>query len=652
MSAGADRYPHLFAPLRIGPKTMRNRVVMSGHSMLLGDGHGGIGDRLREYLAARARGGVALVGIESAPVHESSQNYGAQLHLYSDDIVPGLAAAADAVHEAGALLSIILWHGGHNVDHHGRAHALAPSAIPSPDFHEVPKPISTSEIREVVASYGDAARRCREAGVDVIEVQTASNYLFGAFLSPVLNRRTDAYGGSLANRARIVCEALEVTREAAGPDIAVGVRTSAGHFIPMVPDDYGPEDAAEAIAHIAGQDLLDYASVISGTNWAFERLIPPMSQPRLQDAESAASFKEALDIPVFVAGRIRTAAEAEGIISAGQADAVAMARTLIAEPDFVEKVARGADDEIRPCISCNQACLGFAHRALPGTCVVNPVAGRESEAGELRPVKAPRRIAVVGGGPAGMEAARILAERGDRVTLFEAQDRLGGDMRLAGEAPHRGEVLRAVDWWQRELARLGVDVRLGKAIDGAPPEDADHIIWATGGSVSATAVWRHRPHLIDGIPGTESLPHGRDVLNGAADAIGDVLVIDEEGAWAAVSLAESLAARRGVASVTVVTCESALGGSELSMTSERGPIDARIARTGIAVHAGRFVAQVANGVATLTDGSTLGPYSTIVLSTGTAARTLPEDSLAIGDCVAPRGFWAATNDAARLARSL
>lgn len=646
------RYPHLFTPISLGPVRLDHRVIIPGHSMVHGDSSGLITERYHAYLVRRARGGAALVGIESAPVHPDSLTWTGQLELWRDEIIDPLARTAEAVHDAGSRLSIILWHGGHNVPFGRGAVALAPSAIPSVQIGQVPKAISVDEIRDMVGYYAAAAERCARAGIDVIEVQTASDYLLGSFLSPQLNHRTDGYGGSVANRCRFVIEVLEAIRGRVAGKAAVGLRTSVFHAIPGDPDGYGLEESLAAMVTIAEAGVTDYVSVMSGSNANFAETISPMGYPRVQLAEQSAHFTEALSVPVTVAGRIRSPDEAEAIVANGQADIVAMARTFIADPDWVLKVRRGEEERIRPCMSCNQVCLGFATLALPAGCNINAAAGREFELARGAPAPSRKHIAVVGGGPAGLECARVAARRGYAVTLYEATGELGGALRLAALCPHREEMLPALQWWERELARLGVTVQLNTAIHDPGKLDADEVVWATGGSPGWTWLWRNRPRMTGGIPGAERLPHGRDILAGKQSVAGSVLVIDEEGNWPAVNLVEYLAAMDGVSRVTVTTASALFGDPELSLTGELPLVTRRLESAGVEIRSSTFVKEVRDDTAVTMDGEALGPFDSLVLSMGAVAKPAPDGVSAIGDCVAPRSIWAAVQDGARLALKL
>lgn len=485
-------------------------------------------------------------------------------------------------------------------------------------------------------------------------MQTATDYLLGSFLSPALNHRRDEYGGSRENRARIVREVLTAVREAAGPSMAVGVRCSARHDIPGATVDYTLEESIAAMAHVDGLGLVDYVSVMAGSGWSEGVSIPALHHPRVCLASEARAFREALRVPVFVAGRIRTADEAEQLLARGDADVVAMARSWIAEPQWARKLQEGLAAQVRPCMSCNQGCVGSVFRGMPGTCVLNPRAGRELDwpprdsvaAGARRPT-----LAVIGGGPAGLETARLAASRGHAVTLYEAGEVLGGQWRLAAATPQRGELGLPLRWWEDELRRLGVDIQLRRRVDLAAPPVADRVVWATGAQPAQTAVWRLRPYLFDGIPGAATAVHGRELMAGHRSASGKVAVIDEEGGWAALSLVAWLATEPAVTTITVLTTDGAFGASTVAVSFESGalrPLHDWVATGHVRILA-KTTAQIIDfDYIDTSSGPRLGPFDQIVLSTGTAATATPEGAFAVGDCITPRGLWSATSDAARL----
>ncbi len=637
-------------PGRLGPLKLRNRCVIPAHSMRLGYAGAGVPLELHAYAIERIRGGAALFGLESAPVQCSTRSELSPLPLYDDLIIPSLRKLSDDVCELGGALSIVLWHGGHHISNRIGHASVAASAIPSIITGEIPRALTSMEIPELVAAYGAAARRCRLAGLNAVEVQTSSDYLLGSFLSPRLNRRVDNYGGNLANRVRLISEVLAAVRKSAGAKIAVGVRTSVAHLIPGDDDDYGIEQSLAAMQLIASQGLIDYVSLLQGSHWCMDEIIPPLGASRMELADASRRFRESLRVPVIVAGRIRTIAEGTHLLATGAADFVGMVRPWIADPQWFIKAAAGQSARIRPCISCNQGCLGFVARGFAGTCVLNARAGRETQVPDLGHAPVPRKYNVVGGGPAGMEVARVLAERGHGVTLFEAQPRLGGQMRWAASAPHREEIRLALEWWERELLRLRVQINLGTTVEPACEPLAGQTIWAIGARASAMSIWRRRPFLVGGIPGTESFPNSRDVWSGRARPSGNVAVIDEEGGWAAFSFAEFLASCSEVHSLTVIAAELQLGENDLQYTYEMRVARPRLRERGhVRLIEGCLVKEVSNRVLFLADGRQIGPFDSILLSTGMSAPELPSTALAIGDCVAPRSWWAAVNDAYSLA---
>jgi 2,4-dienoyl-CoA reductase-like NADH-dependent reductase (Old Yellow Enzyme family) len=649
MAPDARAYPTLFSPVALGPVILKNRISIPAHTMLLGEFDGTVGARYRAYLVERARGGAALISLESAPVNASSLTFPQQIRLWEPRVAEGLGKVSSALHSQGAKFAAMLWHGGRNVPYQAGRASISASAVPSLQTGDTPREATLDDIREIVTSYREAARNCVAGGVDAIEVQTASDYLLGAFLSPRLNRRRDSYGGSAANRVRLVVEILEAIRREIGPNIAIGVRTSIAHQIPLDSGGYGPAESMEVMQLIANSGLVDYVSLMTGSNGALQTVIPPMTARKAEIADLSRAFRQELSVPVIATGRITTPEEAESVLATGAADLVGIVRAFIAEPHWGSKAEGDQADRIRPCMGCNQSCLGFANRMIPAGCTINPSAGLELAVPVSPPAEASvrRRVAVVGGGPAGMEAARTAATRGHAVTLYEASDRLGGAFRLAAEAPHRAGMLPALDWWRRELQELEVDVRLNTPVLDPGSLTDDAVIWATGAASGWSLLWRNRPQLTDGIPGAASLPHCREVLAGTARVAGDVLVVDEDGGWPTVSLVESLVRAEEVRQLTVITSAMILGAPELSLTAELAEVSGRLAVAGVRIVAGTFVASASGSHVAATDGRQFGPYDAIVLSMGAVSARVPAGVTPTGDCVAPRGIWAAVQDGAR-----
>ena len=645
-------YSTLLSPISLGPVILTNRAVVSGHTMRMGDGNVGVSNRLRRYLVERAHGGAGLITLESSPIHETSRNPSNPIELFRDEVVPSLGATADAIHKAGSKLSIILWHGGHNVGHRGSGiAAVAPSAVPSISAWDTPRVLRADEIPEIIRAYGSAAKRCLEAGLDAVEVQTSTDYLLGSFLSPRLNHRTDSYGGSPENRIRIVKEVLEEIRHTTANKLAIGLRTSIAHHIPHDPEDYDIDESLDLMSRLAETELLDWISVMSGSHWSMDRAIPLMEAPRAVLAQEAAKFREKTGVPIMVAGRIRSPEEAELMLTSEQTDLVAMARTWIAEPHWIRKIVSGKVSRIRPCMTCNQGCIGFVTRGLPGTCVTNPAAGREEDLPDPEPTSQPKKITVVGAGPAGLEFSRIAAMRGHMITLCDESVELGGAMRLASKCPSREEISLPLAWWASELERLGITFALGQRQDGND-ESADLTVWAVGATPDQSGNLRQRPYLIGGIPGTESAVFGRHVIANKDSVSGRVLVIDEEGGWPAVAISEYISCLDSVLDATLISSASAPGMPEAGFTYETRAVARRLRDAGINVFSNAIVDRMENGAAQLLDGRSIGQFESVVLVTGNKPNAIPEDALAIGDCVAPRGMWAAVHDAAQLARRI
>jgi 2,4-dienoyl-CoA reductase-like NADH-dependent reductase (Old Yellow Enzyme family) len=528
----------LFSPLQIGPVTLPNRIVSSGHDTVMAE-DGKVTDRLIAYHAARARGGVGLIVVQVAAVHASARYTSHTLMADDDACVPGLARLAGAIHAHGVPAFQQLFHDGRESmesDDGTLPVALAPSAVPNERFHVMPRAMSTALVREMIDCYGAAAARVRAAGFDGVEVVASHGYLPAQFLNPRTNRRTDAYGGSLANRLRFLDEVLAAVREAAGDGLAVGLRISVGE---RCADGLTADEALEALARLDADRRLDYVSVVAGSSATLagsDHIVPPMSLPVGYTAPLAARVKAAVAVPVMVAGRITAPQDAERILARGDADAAVMTRALICDPDMPAKAARGELDAIRSCVGCNQACIGHFHAGYPISCVQHPETGREREYGVRTPARPAKDVLVVGGGPAGLKAAAVAAERGHRVTLMEASRRLGGQVLLAQELPGRAELGGIVENLAGEARRAGVNLLMGARVDAEVVADRmpDAVIVATGAVPRVPAL-----ELVD----APVVLTAWDVLRGAGVPAGRVVVADWRCDWIGLGIANLLAGR-------------------------------------------------------------------------------------------------------------
>jgi len=629
-------FPTLLSPLDRGRLHLKNRVVFPGHQTLLSR-DGKVGDRLLGYYLERAKGGVGAVVVEGAAVHPSTIKFPWYLLAYDGEIVPTLDALAAALHEYDCRVFVQLAHSGSRMSTQDSRQALwAPSAIKSAIATETPHAMTQSEIVDLVESYGVAAGNVARSQADGVEVHAAHEYLLGEFLSPLSNRRKDEYGGSLDNRLRLLIEVLERVRAAVGDTKVVGLRMNGSDLI-----DGGltSEDYVEIAQRITALGILDYISVTAGTSSHNHLIVPPMDVAQGVYVDYAAAIRDAVDVPVFAVGRIKHPEHAEAVLAAGQADVVAIARALIADPYWVSKAA-SAPEQIRPCIGCNQGCFGNLYLTRPITCTVNPAVGLEEALGvgtNGAPPRA-RRVGVVGGGPAGMEAAIAAAERGHQVVLYERSGALGGQALLAGSVPARRELLDVIQHQRDELDRLGVHVRLGVVASAdALAEQQDVVVVATGSTP-------RRPDVavrgqIPVVTSTEALA-SRDTWRDKR-----VVLLDEVGHFPAYVAAEALVDNG--ATVTLVTARLHAGGGLDQATL--ATMHQRLGGKGVVFQTHTALVAVQPSGAVLRDvfngHEWTEPADLIVAAIGADADDglLTEltdrgdvEVLSVGDCVAPR----------------
>ena len=530
----AHRDP-LLQPLQIKGLRLKNRVMSTSHACGL-EVDGMPVERYQLYHEAKAKGGIALTMFGgSSNVAPDSPNIFRQLNVGTDAVIPYLQQFSQRVHQHGAALMCQITHLGRRGEPYASnwLPTIAPSPMRETLHRSFPKEMDEHDIARVVAAYGAAARRCKEGGLDGLET-LAGGHLIGQFLSPATNRRTDRFGGSLANRCRFGLMVFEEIRRQVGDDFIVGFR-------------YVVDEGDAAEGGLSLDQCVEIAKVFESTgtidffNAIYGRMdteialavdnMPGMASPIAPWLTRVGAFKREVKLPVFHAARISDIATARYAIREGLLDMVAMTRAHIADPNIVAKIAAGHEDRIRPCVGATHCQSQYRPH-----CLHNPSTGREASLPEAiaRAERPGRKVVIVGGGPAGLEAARVSAERGHRVVLFEAADRLGGQVLLGARASWRKDLVGIIDWRQRELERLGVTVHVNRFAERADvlAEAPDVVIIATGGTPD-----------IDWITGAEHCTNAWDAIGGTVRLAGEILVYDGTGRHPAPEVAELASAQ-------------------------------------------------------------------------------------------------------------
>ncbi len=659
-------YPKLLSPLTLRHKTLKNRVNFGAHTANMAE-DGLPGARHLGYYLERARGGAAMIVVEPMPVHQSARLTRGNFRHGDDAVIDGFRKITDACKAEGAVMIHQLYHVGQHGDYDLSFSAnWSPSGLPSYHDSDGSHPMSEAEIEEIIGCFVDAALRARESGFDGIELFGPYNSLIEQFWLPWTNRRDDRWGGSFENRMRFSTELTSRIRKAAGDDFIIGLSASIDSTVPVA---MNIELLQEVAAWHDERALVDYIGCGTGSYFDFPAIIPTFLYPDKLGAPYAEALKSVCKhARIQAESHIRTPENANEVISSGQADMVSIVRGQIADPHWVRKVTEGRTSDVRGCISCNQMCWGRRARDYWISCLVNPSAGREFEWGgdSFTPTDAPQHILVVGGGPAGLEAARVAAERGHKVTLAEAAPQLGGQFRLAGLQPRRTQIIELIDWYERQLTQAGVDIRLNAPLD--PDEvaafGADHVIIATGSQPAGTGFQRAMPQQ-DALPGVDkpNVWSVEDVMTRTAKLGEHVLLLDDTGDWRSLGTALELADRGH--RVTMVTCWSSPG-TFIRRTDSDQPARARLKRAGGDWLTEASIAEWRGDGALIRhhlDGSeTFLAADSLVLATTNVADTWLHDDLAqsgaaaslhlIGDALAPRLAVAAIYEGRSLAREI
>jgi 2,4-dienoyl-CoA reductase-like NADH-dependent reductase (Old Yellow Enzyme family)/thioredoxin reductase len=573
----SQQFPALFQPLKLRHKTLRNRIVFGSHTANMSEA-GLPGERHRGYYEERARGGAAMIVVEPMPVHRTAVLTRGNFRHSSDEVIPHFRKVTDAVHQHGAVICHQLYHVGQHGDFDNSYQPnWSPSGLPSFHDSDGSHAMSESEIEEIIESFVQAARRAREAGFDGVEIFAAYNAIIDQFWTPFNNRRDDKWGrGSLEDRTRFSSEIMRRIRKMAGDDFIIGL---AINMQPDVKPNLSIEAMQEIIAWHDARNLMDYVTCGTGSYFSFYDLMPTV----FYADKLGAPFAEALKAVVKHArvqceSHVRTPENANYVVASGQADMVSIVRGQIADPHLANKAKEGRPEDVRPCLSCNQMCWGRRYRDYWISCLINPSAGREFEWGGDRftPSKTPKTVLVVGGGVAGLEAARVAAERGHRVTLAEASDKLGGQFRLAGMQPRRQQIIDFIEWYERQLEKLQVKVLYNTLLeaDGIKAFGADEVIMATGSQPDGQGFQRFFPDR-DRLPGIERghVWSAEEVMSRQARLGKRVIVLDETANWKGGGTALHLAE---VGHEVIVVTPAASVMFEMARTSADVPLRQRL----------------------------------------------------------------------------
>ena len=634
----------LWEPFRIGRMELKNRVVMPPMVTRYASDDSFVTERTKDYYEARARGGAGLIIVEATYVHRQGRAFANQIGISEDKFIPKLSELTNVVHRHGARIAIQLHHGGREAKAAlSGLQPIAPSPLPGM-AGEMPREMTVEEIAETVAYFAEAAVRARKAGFDGVELHGAHGYLIDQFLSPTSNKRKDEYGGDVRHRARFLLEVIAAVKEAVGEEYPVWCR--------MDGKEYGVEgitlEDAQRTARLA-QDAGLAAIHVSAWGPA-----PPTNRttPTFVSAvieELAEGVKKAVSIPVIAVGRI-TPEDAERMLRQGKADLIAVGKAVLADPEWSNKVASGKVDDINPCIICNGCRDDIRNPAVSGIrCSVNAALGRERES-KIVPAAKAKKVLVVGGGPAGMEAARVAALRGHRVTLWEKESRLGGQLIPAAIPPHKDRIAPLAKYLETQLSKLGVKVQRGKKATAAAVAEfnPDAVVVATG----------VRP-LVPDIPGLDKAKavQAEAVLEGKVEVGNKVAIIG--GELVGCETAEFLADRRKQVTVMRRGPEMATGVGP----SNRAFFLSRLLDKGVTLlREVRYDGVSSEGVIITTrDGEKRTiEADTVVLAAGSVPDTALYDAIKgkfaevyrIGDCAEPRTIRDAISEGFRTGQKI
>jgi len=645
----ADQFRLLFSPIKVGPITIPNRIVVPGHYPAMRDPDTLPGDRLIGYWESKAKGGVGLICTGVWGVHSSAIMSPSRM----PNAVEKLKKAADTIKKHGTRFFVQLWHGGASSgsDLAGNQPWSA-SSSPRGGIGRIPHAMTKDEIKEVVEGFAWTASEVIKSGIDGVELHGAHGYLFNQFMSPLTNKRTDEYGGSVGNRMRFTLEVIDAVRAAIGNDYVLGIRFNGDEFMP---GGFTQDDMKVMAKMMADTGKLDYLNVSTG----YLLTIAPMYFPPGHSVYLAAGIKEVVDLPVCCIGRINDPVQAEKILQDNQADLVAMNRATICDPELPRKAREGRIDEIRKCMACSEGCWQRVSTRHPMgvTCAYNPTVGKETIPGwlELIPAATKKKVMVIGGGPAGLETARVAAARGHQVSLWEKGDELGGLTLVAAKAPGRGDIGEMARYYRYQMKLLDVDVQLNSeaTVETVEKENPDVVVVATGSL----------PRIPDDIKGVDqdNVVDVRDVLSGKVETGQNVIVADYQLHIQGMSVADFLA-EQGKKVELITPGQSP--GSEMEGITNRALLQ-RLYLKGVTITLDTRLKEISGKAVTVANIFTdedrvIEGVDTVVLAGGGiennelfyALKGKVKELYAAGDCKGVRKILWATNDGAMIARMI